>query len=84
MTGRLQMGVNVAAHTRHVFLGSESPPGRFLAVRKFSYSDSHSTSFVASFFSLFIYLFIYFLCFILFLGMLEKNVNPLQNEPMIE
>ena len=27
MTGGLKMGVNVAAHTRHIFLGS-APPGR--------------------------------------------------------
>ena len=26
MTGDLKMGVNVAAHTRHIFLGSEPPP----------------------------------------------------------
>ena len=26
MTGGLKMGVNVAAHTRHTFLGSAPPP----------------------------------------------------------
>ena len=26
MTGGLKMGVNVAAHTRHIFLGSAPPP----------------------------------------------------------
>ena len=32
MTGGLKMGVNVAAHTRHIFLGSASPPPRSLHV----------------------------------------------------
>ena len=27
MKGSLKMGVNVAAHTRHIFLGSAPPPG---------------------------------------------------------
>ena len=27
MTGGLKMGVNVAAHTRHIFLGNAPPPG---------------------------------------------------------
>ena len=27
MTGGLKMGVNVAAHTRHIFLRNAPPPG---------------------------------------------------------
>ena len=34
MTGGLKKGVNVAAHTRHVVLGS-APPGKFVPDIKF-------------------------------------------------